>query len=45
MIEGVEGCDDENVLNGDGCSFECLIEQCGNGRVETPAEECDDGNN
>jgi cysteine-rich repeat protein len=49
--EGAEGCDDGNVMAGDGCSAtcerECLVEPCpsqacGDGAVET--EECDDAN-
>jgi cysteine-rich repeat protein len=39
-----ETCDDGNVLSGDGCSPDCLIEEtCGDGAV-TGGEECDDGN-
>ena len=38
-----EECDDGNQLEGDGCDVSCLIELCGNGRVESN-EECDDGN-
>lgn len=44
---GTEACDDGNLLNGDGCSALCTIEQapavCGNNLVEG-AEQCDDGN-
>jgi cysteine-rich repeat protein len=40
---GNETCDDGNIETGDGCSFECFLENCGNGTVET-GEECDDGN-
>lgn len=41
-----EGCDDGNVIDGDGCSATCQPEAsvCGNGIVDT-GEECDDGNN
>lgn len=31
------------VRSGDGCSVSCLIEKCGNGRIDA-REECDDGN-
>ena len=40
---GVEECDDGNDQRGDGCSPECGLEQCGNGRVDD-GEACDDGN-
>jgi len=46
LLETHEECDDGNLINGDGCSSECLIEEeavCGNGILE-PGEECDDGN-
>ena len=38
-----EECDDGNRLDGDGCDAGCLIEACGDGRIEGD-EECDDGN-
>ncbi|HSN84375.1 MAG TPA: DUF4215 domain-containing protein, partial [Polyangiales bacterium] len=41
-----ETCDDDNLLDGDGCSSDCLIEVppfCGNGTVDS-GEGCDDGN-
>ena len=39
-----EECDDENDINGDGCSAECTLESiCGDFILESP-EECDDGN-
>jgi cysteine-rich repeat protein len=44
--ESGEGCDDGNLVNGDGCSSVCLIEinsTCGNGIIES-GETCDDGN-
>jgi cysteine-rich repeat protein len=44
-IEGVETCDDGNVVSGDGCSSVCKIEPivCGNAKIET-GETCDDAN-
>ena len=39
-----EGCDDGNLVDGDGCSSRCTIEPfCGDGNVD-PGEGCDDGN-
>ncbi|MFO1464447.1 MAG: hypothetical protein U1F66_11800 [bacterium] len=42
-----EECDDNNNVNGDGCSANCKVEtgaeSCGNGVVEA-GEGCDDGN-
>ena len=38
-----EGCDDGNVVDGDGCSAACAPESCGDGVVQG-AEGCDDGN-
>ncbi len=41
-----EECDDGNVLPGDGCSQDCVVEitaGCGNGVLEA-VEDCDDGN-
>jgi len=47
MIDVVlEKCDDGNAVNGDGCRWDCTLENtylCGNGRMD-PGEECDDGN-
>ncbi|MFH1376205.1 MAG: NosD domain-containing protein [Candidatus Woesearchaeota archaeon] len=46
-LEEGEECDDGNLINGDGCSADCMIEGegavCGNGVLEN-GEECDDGN-
>jgi cysteine-rich repeat protein len=39
-----EQCDDGNQTPGDGCDDQCLMEFCGNGRVD-PGEVCDDGDN
>ncbi|MBN2307265.1 hypothetical protein JXD20_04740 [Candidatus Peregrinibacteria bacterium] len=43
--EAGEQCDDGNLLNGDGCSKGCRIEDhhCGNG-IKEIGEQCDDGN-
>jgi len=38
-----EGCDDGNVVDGDGCDRNCSVSACGNG-VRAANEECDDGN-
>jgi cysteine-rich repeat protein len=38
-----EECDDGNTTPGDGCSENCLVEACGDGKVDV-GEECDDGN-
>ncbi|WP_293272140.1 fibrinogen-like YCDxxxxGGGW domain-containing protein [Nannocystis sp.] len=40
---GVEGCDDGNMVDGDGCGADCQLESCGDGKVQG-MEECDDGN-
>lgn len=44
IIEYASGevCDDGNIVDGDGCSSDCLVlERCGDGKIE--AEECDMG--
>lgn len=42
-----EACDDGNIMDGDGCSADCLSDEtCGNGITDRNAEipeECDDG--
>lgn len=38
-----EGCDDGNLVDGDGCSSNCSVEACGNGFIDA-GEACDDGN-
>lgn len=38
-----EECDDGNLDSGDGCDEECILEVCGNGKVQED-EDCDDGN-
>ena len=42
-VEGLESCDDNNVVANDGCSATCVTESCGDGVVQT-AEQCDDTN-
>lgn len=42
IINQGEECDDGNLVNGDGCSSKCTLEQCGN-RILDPGEVCDDG--
>jgi uncharacterized repeat protein (TIGR01451 family) len=42
-LEKGEGCDDGNIVGGDGCSPVCELEFCGNGAIDS-GEECDDGN-
>ncbi len=43
-VDADEGCDDGNVVSGDGCSASCTVEAlCGNG-VLNAGETCDDGN-
>jgi cysteine-rich repeat protein len=45
VIQIGEACDDGNVVDGDGCSADCMsTEVCGNGIVDTnanPPEQCD----
>lgn len=47
VIDVGEGCDDGNIINGDGCSNSCTVEAvpggCGNGSIDA-GEACDDGN-
>jgi len=38
-----EGCDDGNVVDGDGCDGNCMVTSCGNG-IATEGEVCDDAN-
>ncbi|MBM4372620.1 MAG: hypothetical protein FJ098_13245, partial [Deltaproteobacteria bacterium] len=38
----LEGCDDGDGEDGDGCAGDCTLEDCGNGVVD-PLEDCDDG--
>jgi len=43
LADAVEGCDDGNTVDGDGCSAACALEGCGDG-LTAGMEECDDGN-
>jgi len=38
---GVEECDDGNLIDGDGCSAQCIIEYCGDGIINNINEECE----
>ena len=43
-----EECDDDNVIDGDGCDDSCDFEYCGDGAIQNytgHVEICDDGNN
>ena len=43
-LASIEGCDDGNTIDGDGCSAMCVGEGCGDGKVDPATEECDDKN-
>ncbi|MBA3538371.1 MAG: hypothetical protein H0T79_01975 [Deltaproteobacteria bacterium] len=47
VLDAGEGCDDGNLVSGDGCTANCAVEtlqpECGNGTREE-GEACDDGN-
>jgi cysteine-rich repeat protein len=43
IMEGGEVCDDNNVIDGDGCDSTCRPTGCGSGAV-SGGELCDDGN-
>jgi cysteine-rich repeat protein len=44
-VQPPEECDDDNIINGDGCSAQCKIERCGDGFIQPGlGETCDDGN-
>ncbi len=43
VVSPGEGCDDGNLIDGDGCDATCMPTGCGNG-VRTADEVCDDGN-
>lgn len=41
-----EECDDGNLVDGDGCTSQCILEFCGDGIVNNAGtEQCDDGEN
>jgi len=42
-VETGERCDDDNLIDGDGCDSNCTFTGCGNG-ITTAGEQCDDGN-
>ena len=43
IVSAGEGCDDGNIIDGDGCDATCMPTGCGNGQ-RTADEICDDGN-
>ncbi len=44
VVDAGEECDDGNLVDGDGCTSECIDEFCGDGVInDSGAEECDDG--
>ena len=43
IMSAGEGCDDGNIIDGDGCDATCMPTGCGNGQ-RTADEVCDDGN-
>ncbi len=45
ILEGMEECDDGNLIDTDQCSPSCQLARCGDGFVQVDVEECDDGNN
>ena len=44
VYEGMEECDDGNVVAGDACTDTCTTAYCGDGVKYVGNEECDDGN-
>jgi cysteine-rich repeat protein len=48
-LDGTEQCDDGNLVNGDGCSAQCVVEQCWtcsgqpSSCMPLPGSSCDDG--
>ena len=38
-----EQCDDGNLVAGDGCGVTCQAEYCGDGDLNAPFEQCDEG--
>ena len=44
ILNAGEECDDGNLVDGDGCTRDCIIEFCGDGVINNSGtEECDDG--
>jgi MYXO-CTERM domain-containing protein len=43
-LSGVAGICESGTDDGDGCRFDCTLEDCGDGFTD-PQEQCDDGNN
>ena len=41
VLDGAEGCDDGNVMSGDGCDANCTPTGCGNGII-TAGEQCEE---
>jgi cysteine-rich repeat protein len=44
ILEGMEECDDGNLVDTDGCTLDCQTARCGDGIVREEVEQCDDGN-
>ncbi|MCA9662041.1 MAG: DUF4215 domain-containing protein, partial [Myxococcales bacterium] len=44
LQEGVEACDDGNLVNEDACTEVCQLATCGDGIIQAGVEECDDKN-
>jgi cysteine-rich repeat protein len=40
-----EQCDDGNLEDRDNCNRNCQVPWCGNGHIDGPREECDEGVN
>jgi len=44
VVDAGEQCDDGNMVDGDGCTADCVDEFCGDGVInDGGAEQCDDG--
>ncbi len=43
ILQSGEACDDGNDVADDACSNDCTVPGCGDGIVQAPDEECDDG--
>ena len=44
VAQGIEACDDGNLVQTDACLVNCEAARCGDGFVQAGAESCDDGN-